>query len=177
MKYYVRVCSAIAFLFLLFVSVSAIGGLPKNIAYYVYEMKHPNTVHGTIDGASTPHLDAIADAAQAVSVRMKIAVLVLAILLLVAENVWRFYLAYKLKQEKKFKHYRRFSFTAIIEIIVNTVIIALASAPPTEYYEYSRHPVEYMGRVNGPILALYVFMIFWLILNYLSANQCVKDGM
>ena len=177
MKYYVRVCSAIAFLFLLFVNLSAIGGLCKNIAYHVYDMKHPMLVHGTLDGEPTPILDALANTTTAVEVRVKIIVLVVAIILLIAENVWRFHLARRLKKEKEFKYYKWFSVTAIIEIIVNAVIIALAAAPPTEYYEYETHAVEYMGRFNGAIMALYLFLIFWLILNYPAANQCVKDGM
>jgi len=177
MKYYVRVCSAIAFLFLLFVNLSAIGGLVKNISYFIYEMKHPFINHGTIDGTPTPHLDAIADAVDAAEVRMKIAILIFAILFLLAENVWRFYLAYRLKNEGEFKYYRWFSVTAILEIVVNAAIIALAAAPPSEYYEYETHVWEYMGPFNRPIMALYLFLIFWLILNYLAANQCVKEGM
>ena len=177
MKYYVRVCSAIAFLFLLFVNLSAIGGLIKNISYFIYEMKHPFINHGTIDGTPTPHLDAISDAIDAAKIRMKIAILIFAILFLLAENVWRFYLAYRLKKEGEFKYYRWFSVTAILEIVVNAIIIALAAAPPSEYYEYEEHAVEYMGRYNGTIMAIYLSLIFWLILNALSANQCVKDGM
>ena len=177
MKYYVRVCSAIAFLFLLFVNLSAIGGLCKNIAYHVYDMKHPFHVRGTLDGEPTPILDALANTSSAVEVRVKIVFLVLAILFLLAQNVWRIHLARRLKKEKMFKFYKWFSVTAIFEIIVNAIIIALAAEPPTEYYESETHAVEYMGRFNGTIMALYLFLIFWLILNVLSANQCVKDGM
>ena len=177
MKYYVRVCSAIAFLFLLFVNLSAIGGLGKNISYYVYELDHPVKIDGTIDGAATPFLNAAAEASQARILRIKIAVLIVAILLLLVENVWRFYLANKLRNEKEFKYYLYFSLTAIIEIIVNAIIILIAAAPPTEYYEYRIHVKEYMGPANGTIMAIYLSLIFWLILNALSANQCVKDGM
>lgn len=177
MKYYVRVCSVIAFLFLLFVNLSGIGGLCKNIAYYVYEMKHYNPIHGTIDGASTPHLDALADAETMAGFRVKIALLVFVILFFLAENVWRFYLAFKLKKERQFKYYKWFSVTAIIEVIANAIILLDASKTPTEYYEYSTHAVEYMGHLNGPVFVVYLSFIFWLILNALSANQCVKDGM
>ncbi len=177
MKYYVRVCSAIAFLFLLFVNLSAIGGLGKNISYLVYELNHPVKNNGTLDGEATPFLNAAAEASQARILRIKIAVLIVAILLLLVENVWRFYLANKLRNEKEFKYYLYFSLTAIIEIIVNAIIIAAAAAPPTEYYEYEIHVKEYMGPANGTIMAIYLSLIFWLILNSLSANQCVKDGM
>lgn len=98
MKYYVRVCSAIAFLFLLFVNLSAIGGLGKNISYLVYELNHPVKINGTLDGEATPFLNAAAEASQARILRIKIAVLIVAILLLLVENVWRFYLANKLRQ-------------------------------------------------------------------------------
>ena len=94
-----------------------------------------------------------------------------------SERNRRFYLANKLRNEKEFKYYLYFSLTSIIEIIVNAIIIAAAAAPPKEYYEYEIHVKEYMGPANGTIMAIYLSLIFWLILNSLSANQCVKDGM
>lgn len=177
MKYYVRICSVIAFVFLLFVNVSGIGGLCQNIAYYVYEMKHPVKANGTIDGAPTPFLNELSERSQAVEVRIKIVVLVICVIIFLAENVWRFYLAHKLRKEKKFKYYKRLSITGILEIVINAVILLAASQTPTEYYDYETHPVKYMGHLNGPIFGLYLFMIFWLILNILSAKQCEKDGL
>lgn len=169
MKYFVRVISAFILLVytlegLFFAGLSG-WGMIKSIP------EVPNVGGGTIDGSPTPILDGIG--------KFFLILTIVFLLIVVLVNLGAVFLMMRncimgIKTDI-FKYYSSFSLIALIYSAVNfvgafvllLVFINLPFVYSTEFYEKF---------VFVTVLAN-LFMGFWSLLDLLSSNQCVRDGL
>ena len=170
MKYFVRVVSVLILLvytlegiFLAGVSVwGAVKGFPA-IA---------DVGGGTIDGSPTPILDGIGRVLLGVGCIF----LVIMIFLAAAEIYFLIRNYVKAIQEQSFRYYRFMSVIAMIAGVVNFVgslimALVISSIP------YLFHTEKFLEIFGVTIFFVNLFMEFWSLLNLLSSNQCVRDGL
>ena len=170
MKYFVRVVSVLILLVYtvegIFLSGVSVWGLVKGIP------EIPNVGGGTIDGSPTPILDGIGKVLLGVGCFILLTVICMAgaeVFLLIRNNI-------KAIQNRSFRYYRFMSVVALIAGVVNFVaslimVLIIDSIP------YLFNTEEFLETFAVTMFFVNLFMEFWSLLNLLSSNQCVRDGL
>ena len=170
MKYFVRVVSVLIILVytmegLFFAGVS-VWGVVKGVP----EIK--NVGGGTIDGSPTPILDGIGKFFLGLG-----CVFLVVVFFSVAAEIFFMIRNYvKAIQEQSFRHYSFMSVIALIAGVVN-VIASLIMALVINSIPYLFHTEDFLSGFMVITFFVNLFMEFWSLLNLLSSNECVRDGL
>ncbi|MBP5608979.1 MAG: hypothetical protein J6X66_12050 [Lachnospiraceae bacterium] len=165
MKYFVKGISLILFLALLIVDAIEISGVGLCIAGSVSSM-----IEAHKEAAYIPLTDSIFSVISGIGV----AVLLVVALVIIAEIVIKIVIYRKAIKEKAFKHFKTFSIVGMIELVVNTLAGILVVGLLANQYFYGK--TDTLSSIALTLFLVKVFMMFWLILDLLSAGQCIKDG-
>ena len=170
MKYFVRVVSVLILIVytvegLFFAGVS-VWGVIKGVP----EIK--NVGGGTIDGSPTPILDGIGKFFLGLG-----CVFLVVVFFSVAAEIFFLIRNYvKAVQEQSFRYYRFISVIALIIGVVN-FIASLIMVLIISLIPYLFHTEDFLTGFAVATFFVNLFMEFWSLLNLLSSNQCIRDGL
>ncbi len=170
MKYFVRVVSVLILIVytvegLFFAGVS-VWGVIKGVP----EIK--NVGGGTIDGSPTPILDGIGKFFLGLG-----CVFLVVVFFSVAAEIFFLIRNYvKAVQEQSFRYYR---FISVISLIIGVVnfIASLIMVLIISLIPYLFHTEVFLTGFAVATFFVNLFMEFWSLLNLLSSNQCIRDGL
>ena len=98
------------------------------------------------------------------------------ILIVLAEFVAKLILYIKAVKEKSYKKYLTLSIVSLAEEIINTAMMLLFGINLVINLDAIHKREEDIIMQGATVwFFTYLFMAFWIILNFLSAHQCVKD--
>lgn len=168
MKYFVKWCSLLCLIVLIIVNLIEFSGVICDIGISVTRLKEATPSY--IDGSEATLFDGLLTAFTG----FVIAILGVLALIVIAEMVAKILICRNAIKKNAYKYYKIFSIFGILEIIFNAfasfLIIGLMAGEMQDFQD----------AVEKTVFALFlakVFVLFWLIPDFLGARQCVKDGL
>lgn len=169
MKYFVKGSSYILLVVLIIIDLIELSGVIFDISLSGTRLKEATPSY--IDGSEATIFDGLLTAFTG----FVIAVLVVLALMIIAEIVIKIVLCRKAATENAYKYYKGFSIFSIIETIVNTLAWALILGLMGGEIPYKDEQT-----LTGFIIFMFmtkIILLCWLVLEFLGARQCVKDGL
>lgn len=170
MKHFVKVVSVLILLVytvegLIFAGLSAWGAVKCVLGI-------PKSGGGTIDGSPTPILDGFGRFLLGLGCVM----LSIVIFMVVAEVFLLIRNYIKAIENRSFRYYRIMSVIAMISGAVNFIaslimLLIIINIP------YVFNAEAFLERFVFIVFLVNLFMEFWSLMNLLSSNQCIRDGL
>ncbi len=170
MKYFVRVVSVLILIVYTLESIFFAGVSVWGIVKGVPEI--PNVGGGTFDGSPTPILDGIGK----VLLGFGCFILLVVVAMVAAEIFFLIRNYVKAIQEQSFRYYRFISVIALIIGVVN-FIASLIMVLIISLIPYLFHTEDFLTGFAVATFFVNLFMEFWSLLNLLSSNQGIRDGL